>query len=1084
MSVRLCKTSGSRYYLVVETEVHISKATAVPSTFVFTIDMSSGTFFYTGTPNIDLFDSPEAARDYIQSIAANLSWEELGIALVGATRHHGRLVICSVKRDETVAYVFGKPVNKILEVGFKEIVFDATQVPETGDWWKDFPLPENHFYCRGKDLSDKFPYSSETVAANSSPFCWNKRWIASFRGLQANDVCIVVLQGMALSWYKEPDARTNITYILKRSAANPGTRFNARGVNSTGDPANECECELIFTNGDETTACAWRRGSIPLRWKTTIFSPASQVKNTLEAEATRDTSGYFCQLGARFDLRDIVVVSLLYDDPKKGESGLTEAYSNAVHEIAEVNVKFHSFDLNTIIKEGSGEKKSEKAMRLMLSELDPDIRDSKFTVVNGDGVITENQNILARFNCADSLDRTNLATFYYALWVTSRYSQMSHLFANESGGLAQEVVDFVGTCLLEGGKVVSLLYTNTHALKAACIAEFMSEGEKPQMKSDTMISAQRRFFNTFKDEQRQKVLEQWTHTKRTSWPSHLLASQFLAACPSWSGKAIGHQMVDENVQGFWIYPGMNNESVFMLPEPLVVSAINLVVVPHSPIHAVRVTISTGTEKSQMFPIFKDLALPNVSEAQWVRYDLQMLNERSNEVPFDGRSAGAANFVSIKFESSDPEQCFLVGNLRLEVKRPSLGGTISVVPVECAEDPFDQFAPSEAAPTTVQLLAIELAMITQGIPPAVKNHLLVSHGISPFLFDLSGRLSQIVPNKCPLCGRPLPRTPQCFVRNEQYQAFLLRSKQANPESAIQLCNNCAQEMDMDKGAPRFAKIVEEAKKNGTVASVDRGRDIPRKHPRYYSAGDISLLPFCFLWDYTQGAINRQSLLRLLVPDGQIPKPLSIDSSDDVTFTFCFTGIVKISVLELELAEDADVSCRVSSAIDSWMELQRQGRKFSVTIENDTEWLKFVWHGTAGVHCSLKAINLKGHFCRERPSPAPAPSKFLTWNVNPREVQTKWSLEQRKQTLLNITTPISTIILRVSQDKNNPCSLILACYHDGKCIYDLPIIIPEVREEGFLAYPIENVTDWESTTITLFYLDRNPKFQPYKVFVPAD
>ena len=73
--------------------------------------------------------------------------------------------------------------------------------------------------------------------------------------------------------------------IVPSPMSNPSTRCNARGLNESGDPGNEVECELILWVPADTAAsgaagaeepaatsarwaaCVWRRGTVPVWWR-------------------------------------------------------------------------------------------------------------------------------------------------------------------------------------------------------------------------------------------------------------------------------------------------------------------------------------------------------------------------------------------------------------------------------------------------------------------------------------------------------------------------------------------------------------------------------------------------------------------------------------------------------------------------------------------------------------------------------------------------------------------------------------------------------------------------------------------------
>lgn len=1079
MSVRLC-TSEEYYHLVVSTDIYVGdrSGSGTSSTFVFAIDKSHGSFFYSGTPQVDLFESEEAARDSLQRRYSTTEWEELGVALVGAIRQSGKLVICAVKEQKTVAYVLGRPVNQIVKVFYKEIDFAPSPDPKSKDFWNEFPLEAKHYYCRGVDLSDKFPYLTKQQNIYESEFCWNRRWILSFRGLHASHACIAVLQGVAFSMDTENEhSERNVTYILKRSAANPGARFIARGTNEHGDPANECECELIFTNKDEVTGCVWRRGSIPLKWGSKLPHPWAVVQNFLLDDPEEFTTPYFTRLSLRFDNQISIVIASLLSNGTDKEAPLTEAYRSAVSSLSTLGVKFHTFDLNKAMRELG----THSARQQLLSELYEDIRDSKFTVVTGGSTIQSTQNILLRFNCADSLDRTNVATFYYALWVVEEYARATKEFQNDDGsGPAQDVVDFVGSAILEGGKVVGLMYTNTEALKEQCISQFLSG--KPRWSSDTWISAKRRFFNVLTDRDRDKMLRKWTKVRKPDNPIHMLESHNLSVCPVGDDKqSIGHQLVEDEIQGFWIYPGRVQEDVFLLPDSLAIAGIRLFLIPHRNNHSILLTLSCGSQRSEMFPICLKMALPNVSEPQWVQYRITELTESSNQIPYDFRSAVDVHFVSVKFESSNPNECFLVGNVKFEVMKCKEGHFFAVEPAQESRSRFELLSETTKKPSTAELVRLELMTLTSGILPAVKNKELVEKGLSPFLFDMCARLVATNDSKCPLCDKTLPKDPEWFVWNRQYRAFVhhvpkeRRSQISPDEGIIKLCDECAWIMNQSTGVNTLNPS------NSMLRKVHSGIEQPKERRHCYQGGSVKAFPFCFLWDASD-CVSRSGLNRLISPLGDgLPQEVTLDSDDDVYFTLCFTCSMVFSKVEVIMNKDVEVQCHLVCSNGETIECQREGIAVRASLTNVTDSIKFVWHGTDGVHFAIKQIALIGE-PRERLLATPSQSDFLICGpARDATPKTQWKPEERRQSIVNLQGPVSSITLKVLKDDTTRASLIIACYENDKCVYYLPIVVPIVTHETRFVYPITNVEDWRHARIDIFYLDRVARQQPYEVTV---
>jgi hypothetical protein len=182
-----------------------------------------------------------------------------------------------------------------------------------------FPLDGMHFYCDTYDITRPFP-SSHPVTDYNPEFCWNDALASPFERVGLREWCVVLLQGVAISrchsceqTFPETEVapgkvpgllqpkpqpevvsapvdgeRIYICLITRKSRINPGTRYTARGLNEEGGPGNECECEFIMWKFIPSSplpsvqtgtvfwySYCWRRGTVPLWWKTTLKSSVS-----------------------------------------------------------------------------------------------------------------------------------------------------------------------------------------------------------------------------------------------------------------------------------------------------------------------------------------------------------------------------------------------------------------------------------------------------------------------------------------------------------------------------------------------------------------------------------------------------------------------------------------------------------------------------------------------------------------------------------------------------------------------------------------------------------------------------------------
>lgn len=153
--------------------------------------------------------------------------------------------------------------------------------------------------------------------------------------------CVVLMQGMAVSQRctTDPDIDENtlpvrdihVGLITRKSRINPGTRYTARGLNKEGGPGNECECELIMWTRDEKSyhihwlSYVWRRGTVPVWWRTTLKSSVSGPDIEVRSEEPfQGCEKYYSRLLERYGPNEVILINTLRCDPEQKEVFLSE----------------------------------------------------------------------------------------------------------------------------------------------------------------------------------------------------------------------------------------------------------------------------------------------------------------------------------------------------------------------------------------------------------------------------------------------------------------------------------------------------------------------------------------------------------------------------------------------------------------------------------------------------------------------------------------------------------------------------------------------------------------------------------------
>ncbi|PPD87944.1 hypothetical protein GOBAR_DD15132 [Gossypium barbadense] len=255
-----------------------------------------------------------------------------------------------------------------------------------------------------------------------------------------------------------------VALTARRSRLHPGTRYLARGINSCFSTGNEVECEQLVwvpkRAGQSVpfNTYIWRRGTIPIWWGAELKMTAAEAEIYVsDREPYRGSSQYYQRLSKRYDSRNldvgvgqnqkpkafvpIVCVNLLRNGEGKSECILVHHFEESLNHIKSTGklpyTRIHliNYDWHARIKLQGEQQTIEELWKLLkaptlaigISEGDylpsrQRLKDCRGEIIYNDGFegafcLRSHQNGVLRFNCADSLDRTNAASFFGALQV-------------------------------------------------------------------------------------------------------------------------------------------------------------------------------------------------------------------------------------------------------------------------------------------------------------------------------------------------------------------------------------------------------------------------------------------------------------------------------------------------------------------------------------------------------------------------------------------------------------------------------------------------------------------------------------------
>ncbi|KAI5078715.1 hypothetical protein GOP47_0006386 [Adiantum capillus-veneris] len=455
-------------------------------TQVISIDSTTGELTYRDKGGLDKFSSEADALHYI---TAGTRWlvkstvyarAILGYTVIGnvslllvATKLKtsvqqlpGGGTVCLVEESQWIKIPlrYSQPLSKLESKNLTDL--------------QEVDIDNMYYYCETRDITRPFP-SAHLATDPDREFVWNEWLSKPFKSLGLHYHCVALLQGFVDSgmFTDGRGQQVMVALIARRSRLHPGTRYLARGLNGAFSTGNEVECEqlvwpIIFPSDKSIpfSVYVWRRGTVPIWWKAEIKSTVAEAEISVnEQDPYRGADLYFSRLGLRYgvtssttanrkerSLVPIVCVNLLKNGPGKPESILSHHFQKCVDyvnglDIATVGMEIVliHYDWHTQIKL-SGDVGTVDGLWQLLKPHAPVIgfkmgyfslsekKMIKATVVpnttsmGGGFTVSSTQKGVMRFNCADSLDRTNAASYFSALQVLVEQCRQLGLFLNSN----------------------------------------------------------------------------------------------------------------------------------------------------------------------------------------------------------------------------------------------------------------------------------------------------------------------------------------------------------------------------------------------------------------------------------------------------------------------------------------------------------------------------------------------------------------------------------------------------------------------------------------------------------------------------
>ncbi|CAA6664753.1 unnamed protein product [Spirodela intermedia] len=237
-----------------------------------------------------------------------------------------------------------------------------------------------------------------------------------------------------------------VALTARRSRLHPGTRYLARGLNACFSAGNEVECEQLVWISDGTgknipfSSYIWRRGTVPIWWGAEIKLTAAEAEIYVSSQDPyRGSVKYYERLSKRYDKQNsdlatfkgkketlvpIVCVNLLRNEEGKSETRLVEHFSESLNyikssgKLSDTQLHLINFDWHASVRL-KGEQQTIETFWKYLKSPTIGCKGAVMHVsdVEGGFCLRTLQNGVIRFNCADSLDRTNAASYFGCLQV-------------------------------------------------------------------------------------------------------------------------------------------------------------------------------------------------------------------------------------------------------------------------------------------------------------------------------------------------------------------------------------------------------------------------------------------------------------------------------------------------------------------------------------------------------------------------------------------------------------------------------------------------------------------------------------------
>ncbi|RLV89240.1 Polyphosphoinositide phosphatase [Spathaspora sp. JA1] len=311
-----------------------------------------------------------------------------------------------------------------------------------------------------------------------------------------------------------------ITIIARRSHHFAGARFLKRGVNDTGNVANEIETEQIISdmltssfhdckygyyNNPRYTSFVQHRGSIPLYWTQDLNKlPKPPIEINLIDPFYQSSAKHFNDLFARYGSPIIILNLIKQKERQPRESKLNSQFINCIKYLNQFlpsskQLQYYSFDMSR------HSKKNLDVITPLQKIANTSIKQIGFFHNGTDLATTKLQIGIIRTNCIDCLDRTNAAQFIIckeALVYQLQALKIIPLY--KSLDYDSDLINILTEIFHDHGDTIAIQYGGSNLVNT--MDSYRRINQWSSHTRDVLNSIKRMYSNSFMDQIRQDAI--------------------------------------------------------------------------------------------------------------------------------------------------------------------------------------------------------------------------------------------------------------------------------------------------------------------------------------------------------------------------------------------------------------------------------------------------------------------------------------------------------------------------------------------------------------------------------------------------